>query len=613
MDSFDDSAVMPNNLKFYLHRLAENSQVSTNVLKINAMNSTIAENSALITVRLPMCLCDMNSWAMSFATSLTNGTSTAGVAQSILPKGIEGIISRLEISCNGLSLLNLQNYGLLYEALKGSHMDLDKSMGRRNLQNECDTSVHLETAGNSVLGSGQVVHVASVANITSSGATQLSFDCICSALYPNISQGSAVGAENAGPVNLTNLGITGVTGFTAAWISAVKAVPAYTQVVSGTTLYGPLVTKFTYNATVTAVTVTGAVSTSTATPTSDPRYSFSLFVNQATPASASTIGGITIPFAASSVQDANLAASTVYYQPNQNNFHTIHDWLSWFKCAPEYINCQMLGEIEIRITLADNSILSYPPDQVLLTRGSYQLNNIYFTIRTMSFDTDIYDNILSEKLASGGVIEIPYPNYFNISQTQSAGNSSTRFSVNTACLEKVIGLNRPSYFNTFAGSMMTVPAGYGVNAYGNVGLVSKGAFFATYQGGGATPFNGGAVSAPNTWNYQINNSFVPNLPVPPETTYFFNQEAWDLHNDYNSSTIHGSPGIYMTSGYQMQIALDLMDSSVQHSLFGIDTRGAVSVCYLLQNNNNANDRTDIFTCFKSILRVAANQQLQVVY
>lgn len=106
---------------------------------------------------------------------------------------------------------------------------------------------------------------------------------------------------------------------------------------------------------------------------------------------------------------------------------------------------------------------------------------------------------------------------------------------------------------------------------------------------------------------------MPNLPVPPENTYYYNMEAWDLHNDWSSSTIHGSPAVYLTSGYQMQIALDLQDAATQRLISGIDTRGAVSVCYLLQANNNAGDRTDVFTCFKSILRVGANQQLQVVY
>ena len=56
-----------------------------------------------------------------------------------------------------------------------------------------------------------------------------------------------------------------------------------------------------------------------------------------------------------------------------------------------------------------------------------------------------------------------------------------------------------------------------------------------------------------------------------------------------------------------------MDASIPRLVSGVDTRGAVSVAYFLQDNNNTNDRTDIFTLFTSILKVGANQQIQVIY
>jgi hypothetical protein len=118
--------VIPYNLRYYLHRLADDAQPSTNILKVNAMNSTTASSGSLITVRLPMALCDLNSFAWHFATNVvdgqagSDGTSTA--VRGILPKGIEGIISRMEVSVNGLGLLSLQQYNLLYNCLKESHM-----------------------------------------------------------------------------------------------------------------------------------------------------------------------------------------------------------------------------------------------------------------------------------------------------------------------------------------------------------------------------------------------------------------------------------------------------------------------------------------------------------
>jgi hypothetical protein len=63
----------------------------------------------------------------------------------------------------------------------------------------------------------------------------------------------------------------------------------------------------------------------------------------------------------------------------------------------------------------------------------------------------------------------------------------------------------------------------------------------------------------------------------------------------------------------MGVALDFMDDAIPRLVSGVDTRGAVSVAYLNQDNNNQGERTDVFTCFTSILRVGANQQVQVVY
>ena len=271
----------------------------------------------------------------------------------------------------------------------------------------------------------------------------------------------------------------------------------------------------------------------------------------------------------------------------------------------------MLGEVEIRLTLAGQEVLSVPPDLSLTTRPDYSLSNIFFTIRTCSFDNNFYDDILSEKLSSGGEIEIPYSNYYNINQVQSAGSSSTRFSVNTQCLNKIVSVNRPSYYNSTAGAMVHVPCGYGIRSDGGYGIVNKGAFFQTTSG--IEPFTSSAVSGVNQWQYQVNNAFIPNVKIDPSFAFYNHLEAWNLHNSWSDAVISGLSTIFLNANYQMAIALDFMDSSIPRLCSGIDTRGAVSVAYLLQDDNNAGDRTDIFTCFTSVLKVGANQQIQVIY
>jgi len=373
-------------------------------------------------------------------------------------------------------------------------------------------------------------------------------------------------------------------------VTAVAVTPCYTQTFNSQAINGPLIYKVTFTLT------TSTTWTYTAPSQFTP---FTLYVGS----DSLTNAGMLI---------------------NQNNFHSITDWLSFFKAQPNWIQTQMLGEVEVRITLNDNSVLGIAPSVLtaaalsisnpttVTQRPDYNLYNIYFTLRTCSFSDNFADDLLHAKLSEGGELEIPFDNYFNVNQVQSAGSSSTRFSVNTQSLNKVIGVNRPFYYNTIAGAQAIIPTGVGVTNTNNLGLVHKTPFFQTYAANpSASTWNGGNV-VPNYWQYQINSQFIPNLKVDPSTTYFYNLEAYNAHNDWCSSTTAANPALYLNAQYQMIIALDFMDA-VPRLLSGVDSRGAVSVNYLLQDNNNSNDRTDIFTCFTSVLRVAANQQLQVVY
>jgi len=614
MDLFNESLIVPSNLRFFLHRLADDAQPSTNILKINAMNSTSASSGGLITVRLPMALVDLNSFAMFFQTSMTDGATAgfggANVAQGILPKGIEGLISRMEVSVNGLGLLNLQQYNLLYDTLKNSHMDMDKSVMRRTLQNECDTSPILEIAGADTASIGQQsIFVSSVYAIASSGITNLKLTCNLSCVQDNVVVGQTVGSSN-----LTQLGIS-YASITSATISAVRNVPSYVQTTSqsGTTQYilGGLVTQIDITYVGTTISIANIISL----PTTSPQYSFSLTAGGYGFSGGNAVAAPTVPLSGVVTSKATTApfapASGSFYLANQNSYHCISDWLAFFKAQPNWIQLQMLGEVEIRLTLAGQEVLSVPPDLSLTTRPDYALSNIFFTVRTCSFDNNFYDDILSEKLSSGGEIEIPYSNYYNINQVQSAGSSSTRFSVNTQCLNKIVSVNRPSYYNSTAGAMVHVPCGYGIRADGGYGVVNKGAFFQTTSG--IEPFTSSAVSGVNQWQYQINNSFVPNVKIDPSFAFYNHLEAWNLHNSWSDAVISGAQTIFLNANYQMAIALDFMDSSIPRLCSGIDTRGAVSVAYLLQDDNNAGDRTDIFTCFTSVLKVGANQQIQVIY
>lgn len=605
MDLFSQSLVIPQNLRFYLHRLTDNAQPSTNILRVNALNSTSASSGGLVIVRLPMALVDLNSFAWHFETQLTDGyinNPTEGgdnVLRGILPKGCEGLISRLEVSVNGLGLLNLQQYNLLFSLLKDSHMHLDKALSRSQLQNERDmVPLYVRDGGAITSGTNEVIpiHVSNwVANASGTTAT---ITCRTTDLEAIPITGGAYELLYAPPPQYFGLAFTGTQTAQPA-ISAIRNIQAYntTKGVSG----GATVVEF-------DLVYTGATfTTATALVSSSPANAqFSIF---------STASGQT--------------TGTPNLRPAENNFHTISEWLGFFKAQPDWVQTQMLGEVEVRITLAQNDVLGITHPQVPYTSAvqasgwkpsslpDFSLNNIFFSIRTCSFDNNFVDDMLHSKLSGGGELEIPYPNYFNINQIQSGGSSQTRFSVNTQSLDKVVSCNRVAGFNQYYNNLCAVPCGLGPTTQNKVAMVHRNPYFCTTASvpSGYT-YGQSAYSDPasfNYWQYQINNAFVPNYKISPVNNFFFNQEMYDHHNDWNSGTCSTVPTIYLNSNYQMGVALDFMDDEIPRLVSGVDTRGAVSVAYLNQDANLSGDRTDIFTCFTSILRIGANQQVQVVY
>lgn len=635
MDLFSQSLVVPQNLRFYLHRLADNAQPSTNILRVNALNSTSANSGGLIIVRLPMALVDLNSFACHFETNVTDGAivqagaggspSGDNVLRGILPKGIESLISRLEVSVNGLGLLNLQQYNLLFSLLKESHQQFDKSLARTQLQNEKDmvpllapsntppvSSVSGYSAGTGAVISSSTeivpIHVSNwyvssilttTATIVCETTTSEPIPCTTSGVYELQYAPTATffGLSGGGYLTATP-NITAVNPISVAYPITKGGYPA-TYVNQVTLVYQ---SSSSMSAGSTSATAPGAIGATANAPCTTP---FTMYA---------TVAQV----------DGSIQPRLV---PNNNNFHTISDWLAFFQAEPSWVQTQMLGEVEVRITLAQNDVLGLSHPQIaygsttqflgwsVSSLPDFSLQNIFFSIRTCSFDNNFVDDMLHHKLSSGGEIEIPYPNYFNINQVQSAGSSQTRFSVNTQSLDKVVSCNRIANFNQFYNNLCNVPCGMGPQSQDRLGMVHKNPYFCTTASNpsGTSYGTGQGVSSFNFWQYQINNAFIPNYKINPVNNFFFNQEMYDLHNEWCSGQNSTTPTVYLNSGYQMGVALDFMDSEIPRLISGVDTRGAVSVAYLNQDANNTGDRTDIFTCFTSILRVGANQQIQVVY
>jgi hypothetical protein len=128
---------------------------------------------------------------------------------------------------------------------------------------------------------------------------------------------------------------------------------------------------------------------------------------------------------------------------------SINSWISPTQSmSPSYINTNLLGDLELRITLADTSILMSGDvtDGTsiggLQARCNYNIKDINFYIETASVQNTILDQAIESKLKSGEPILIPFENVFSFQQTNSGASFNQRFSVSSQSINKVIAVTQ---------------------------------------------------------------------------------------------------------------------------------------------------------------------------
>jgi hypothetical protein len=112
-------------------------------------------------------------------------------------------------------------------------------------------------------------------------------------------------------------------------------------------------------------------------------------------------------------------------------------------CQPQYISSSLLGDLEVRMVMNGSNIVSIgnlqaPGASIAGSRASWDVKDIQFFIETASVDSSILDNAISEHLASGQPVVIPFQNIFSFSQTNASSNFSHRFSVSSNCIDKIV-------------------------------------------------------------------------------------------------------------------------------------------------------------------------------
>ena len=132
------------------------------------------------------------------------------------------------------------------------------------------------------------------------------------------------------------------------------------------------------------------------------------------------------------------------YQP-----FSINSWISATQTmAPSYIATNLLGDLELRLTMADTSILQTGNTTTgagkdgLQQRANWDMKDINFYVETCSLDSVVLDQAIQAKLASGDGINVPFENVFSFSQTNGGDSYNQRFSVSSQSINKIVAISQ---------------------------------------------------------------------------------------------------------------------------------------------------------------------------
>ena len=145
---------------------------------------------------------------------------------------------------------------------------------------------------------------------------------------------------------------------------------------------------------------------------------------------------------------ANVAAAA----GSEDNMYVpfaINNWISATQTmAPSYISTNLLGDLELRLTMTDTSILQTGN----VTNGAniaglqqdatWDIKHINFYIETASIQSTMLDQAIAVKLAAGEPINVPFENVFSFSQTNGGSTYNQRFSVSSQSVNKIIAVSQ---------------------------------------------------------------------------------------------------------------------------------------------------------------------------
>jgi hypothetical protein len=258
---------------------------------------------------------------------------------------------------------------------------------------------------------------------------------------------------------------------------------------------------------------------------------------------------------------------------------------------------------------------------------SYAIDSMLLSINVIGLASSFYDEMVQSRLASAGFLELPFKNHFI---TENTHTGSTRFSVATQSLDRVIVAQRSAGFDTqkapvvatghvvagaFAsaipiaatnGSASAVAIDVGVPQFDSGGVYSTRtekyvpAFFnfkETLAGGTAAKYQ-----------FQLQGTLIPQAEAGTEEMYAISCNAMQGYHLEQDKTLQQYRDNFMVQC----IRLNLPDSEYSREISGLDTRG-ISMDGVYKTSGLRTDTNVVVICeCSSTIRLGSSRSLEVV-
>lgn len=281
---------------------------------------------------------------------------------------------------------------------------------------------------------------------------------------------------------------------------------------------------------------------------------------------------------------------------------------------PPILSTDLMGDIVVTlfldqannvVTISDNITAAGFIASATADSPSYEINNMYFTIKAFSMANGVLDQLYAEQMASNEHLEVGFLQYFAF-RDNNAG--ATRFNVATQSLNRIIVAHQANVNPIGANRHPVLAAGYnaiGSNAADRVLDLGKTKYIHPY-----TQFSEPGTTSKNLYEWQLNGAKYPMFRATAEDLLLITRQSGIRgHVSNDTMGLHQ----YLRDNFVSCMKLTL-DAPNARYIQGLDVRGtSLNGYYNIYNNTNApGSGVTIFLECGSSLFISPGRQVAVV-